>query len=269
MDKRSLMGGKELTQLSIHTHTAVWQQWCQGKKVLGEGRGTGERLILPRFSMAPPWRLPRSIRTACFGTNLNTRFWLLKPTHQKLCDLGEVLNLPKDLVLSKSEEWRGKHGFKISGQHDISGRGAVRIQRGLGIISGHRTQRGKNDLFCKSGVGTPSHLILTKQDVCLYPKLMKRNEAIMFFSNDSELILLYLKGEILLKQPFGVKFRNSKNCYEVLYIISSTFNWVFIWWCGGGNGNPFQYSGWEDPMDGGAWRATVHRIAESRTWLSN
>ena len=27
---------------------------------------------------------------------------------------------------------------------------------------------------------------------------------------------------------------------------------------GGGNGNPFQYSCLENPMDRGAWRATVH-----------
>ena len=31
---------------------------------------------------------------------------------------------------------------------------------------------------------------------------------------------------------------------------------------GGGHGNPLQYSCLENPMDGGAWRATVHRIAE-------
>ena len=30
----------------------------------------------------------------------------------------------------------------------------------------------------------------------------------------------------------------------------------------GGNGNPFQYSCLENPMDTGAWWATVHRVAE-------
>ena len=30
---------------------------------------------------------------------------------------------------------------------------------------------------------------------------------------------------------------------------------------GGGNGNPFQYSCQENPVDRGAWRATVHVIA--------
>ena len=34
---------------------------------------------------------------------------------------------------------------------------------------------------------------------------------------------------------------------------------------GEGNGNPLQYSCLDNPMDGGAWWATVHRVAESRT----
>ena len=32
---------------------------------------------------------------------------------------------------------------------------------------------------------------------------------------------------------------------------------------GEGNGNPLQYSCLENPMDRGAWRATVHRVAKS------
>ena len=38
---------------------------------------------------------------------------------------------------------------------------------------------------------------------------------------------------------------------------------------GEGNGNPFQYSCLENPMDGGAWWATVHRVAKSQIRLSN
>ena len=34
---------------------------------------------------------------------------------------------------------------------------------------------------------------------------------------------------------------------------------------GGGHGNPVQYSCLENPMDRGAWRATVHRVTESNT----
>ena len=36
---------------------------------------------------------------------------------------------------------------------------------------------------------------------------------------------------------------------------------------GGGYGNPLQYSCLENPMDRGAWQATVHRVAKSQTWL--
>ena len=38
---------------------------------------------------------------------------------------------------------------------------------------------------------------------------------------------------------------------------------------GEGNGNPLQYSCLENPMDGGAWQATVHWVAKSWTQLSN
>ena len=38
---------------------------------------------------------------------------------------------------------------------------------------------------------------------------------------------------------------------------------------GGGRGNPLQYSCWENPMDRGAWKATVCGIAKHRTQLSN
>jgi len=36
---------------------------------------------------------------------------------------------------------------------------------------------------------------------------------------------------------------------------------------GGGHGNPLQYSCLENPMDRGAWQATVHGVAKSQTRL--
>ena len=38
---------------------------------------------------------------------------------------------------------------------------------------------------------------------------------------------------------------------------------------GVGNGNPLQYSSLDNPMDRGAWWATVHGITKNQTWLSN
>ena len=38
---------------------------------------------------------------------------------------------------------------------------------------------------------------------------------------------------------------------------------------GEGNGNPLQYSCLENPMDGGAWYATVRVVAKSQTRLTD
>ena len=38
---------------------------------------------------------------------------------------------------------------------------------------------------------------------------------------------------------------------------------------GEGNGNPLQHSCLENPMDRGAWQATVHGVAKSPTRLSD
>ena len=35
---------------------------------------------------------------------------------------------------------------------------------------------------------------------------------------------------------------------------------------GEGHGNPFQYSCLENPMDRGAWQATVHRVTVRHDW---
>ena len=38
---------------------------------------------------------------------------------------------------------------------------------------------------------------------------------------------------------------------------------------GEGAGYPLQYSCRENPMDGGAWRATINEVSKSQTWLSD
>ena len=38
---------------------------------------------------------------------------------------------------------------------------------------------------------------------------------------------------------------------------------------GEGNGTPLQYSCLENPVDGGVWKAAVHWVAKSQTWLSD
>ena len=50
-------------------------------------------------------------------------------------------------------------------------------------------------------------------------------------------------------------------------VMSLLFNMLSRLVIGEGNGTPLQYSCLENPMDGGAWKAAVHGVAKSRTWL--
>ena len=55
------------------------------------------------------------------------------------------------------------------------------------------------------------------------------------------------------------------------HILQGNFNLIIyiIKIPGGGNCNPLQYSCLENPMDRGAWQATVHAVAKSHTQISN
>ena len=57
----------------------------------------------------------------------------------------------------------------------------------------------------------------------------------------------------------------SKTTYAIL------FPFTVSSWCRvrEGNDTPLQYFCLENPMEGGAWKAAVHGVAEGQTWLSN
>ena len=54
----------------------------------------------------------------------------------------------------------------------------------------------------------------------------------------------------------------------LLYLVTGFYLALLIF-SGEGNGTPLQYFCQENPMDGGAWWAAVHAVAESRTRLSD
>ena len=62
----------------------------------------------------------------------------------------------------------------------------------------------------------------------------------------------------------GLIFVNQHNSLELFCI--SIFHYFSL---REGNGTPLQCSCLENPMDGGAWWATVHRVAKSQTRLSD
>ena len=63
----------------------------------------------------------------------------------------------------------------------------------------------------------------------------------------------YIKCVIIVETYFGTDDR-----IQSLYIYS-----------GEGNGNPLQYSCLGNPMDKGAWWATVHEVSKTQTGRSN
>ena len=66
--------------------------------------------------------------------------------------------------------------------------------------------------------------------------------------------LLWKQGILTTEPPR----KSPKAAFMVIYHI-----------LGEGNGTPLQYSSLENPMDRGAWWATVYWVVKSRTWLSD
>ena len=61
--------------------------------------------------------------------------------------------------------------------------------------------------------------------------------------------------------------QNNLTNFEVMRLLSSHLFWYHTH--GEGNGNPLQHSCLGNPMDRGVWRAIVHGVAKSQTWLSD
>ena len=76
-------------------------------------------------------------------------------------------------------------------------------------------------------------------------------------------------GKILIKNvPQVLKFSQTVPEVSSGYLLvynKLRLNFVL----GEGNGTPLQYSCLENPMDGGAWRASVHGVAKSRARWSD
>ena len=88
--------------------------------------------------------------------------------------------------------------------------------------------------------------------------------------------LLWLKQMICIKTLISLKspLTNIERKYilNVYCIIPHHILITLLYIClmllvykGEGNGNPLQYSGLENPRDGGAWWAAVHGVAQSQT----
>ena len=68
-----------------------------------------------------------------------------------------------------------------------------------------------------------------------------------------------------LKMTFTL-FLEHMYSYIYIYFLKHYFIYI-LYFNGEGNDTPFQYSYLRNPIDRGAWWATVHGVAKSRTWL--
>ena len=96
---------------------------------------------------------------------------------------------------------------------------------------------------------------------------LKMSASILFFS--PKYLLFFLFNLLFNWRKFGL-WSCIGFCCTTTQI---SHNYIYIYISplplGEGNGTPLQYSCLENPMDGGAWWAAVHRVTKSQTWLSD
>ena len=78
---------------------------------------------------------------------------------------------------------------------------------------------------------------------------------------------LYAGQEATVRTGYGTTdwFQIGKRLCQDCILSPCLFNLYVEYIIGEGNGTPLQYSCLENPMDGGAWKAAVHVVAEGRT----
>ena len=78
------------------------------------------------------------------------------------------------------------------------------------------------------------------------------------------------KGAIILQLRIERGFPGGSDGKESAWIAGDPGSISGLGRCPGkGHGNPLQYSCLVNPMDRGAWQATVHGVAKSQTWLND
>ena len=107
-------------------------------------------------------------------------------------------------------------------------------------------------------------IVLYNSSVETFLKIGVADMSIIFEDGQETVITVHL-----CKKNLEMGMRRLLVLYlSVVFEISSYLHVLFISF-GEGNGTPLQYSCLKNPMDGGAWKAAVHGVAEGRTRLSD
>ena len=103
------------------------------------------------------------------------------------------------------------------------------------------------------------------QGVCAYVYVLAQESCGKSrFPGPSTVLILRSGQENLYSEADGLLSH-----VEIPEIFLSLKNEGLLLTSGEGNGTPLQYSCLENPIDGGAWKAVVHGVAEGRTRLSD
>ena len=103
---------------------------------------------------------------------------------------------------------------------------------------------------------------------CLNDHFKTRNFQ-NFFIESNMILHIYTESQILLIALWGnFEKKKKKTTTRKTMFVLKNLRWTMVK-LGEGNGTPLQYSCLENPMDGGAWKAAVHGVAEGRTRLSD
>ena len=116
--------------------------------------------------------------------------------------------------------------------------------------------------------------LTTEKTIALTRQTFFAKVISLLFNMLSRLVIAFLSRSKLLliswlQSPSAVILEPRKIKSVTLSIVSPSICHEVMGLDGEGNGTPLQYSCLENPMDGGAWKPTVHGVAEGRTRLSD
>ena len=102
--------------------------------------------------------------------------------------------------------------------------------------------------------------------LCLLSVFLGQKER-KSFAKDLFISLIFIRNQLLASLIFPVVVLHFIDFCPFLNYFPSVYLFYSTLWLGEGNDNPLQYCCLENPMDRGAWWATVHGVAKSWTWL--
>ena len=141
----------------------------------------------------------------------------------------------------------------------------------------HRKLEQHNKLLCPFPATFRSYQFM--DDVVIYHTLSCLPILLIFSKQTPDIIpvniMVYLQNRLVFQSTTEISLSHQKKkkknqcLFSMIKYLFCTHFISFHYHLGERNGNPLQYSGLENPMDRGAWWATVPGVTKSQTRLSD